>query len=269
MSDCPERKDWPEGSAFDVMFIIDGKPQDIDPNTQWVYNKDGHTHHVSHPIGKPIPVTPEDPTLSFGEPYKDIKSWEEPMEGYILTEFDFRKESVQYKPLLATKLNCQAFGITLLQSEESLPFHFDRMVKTPYTYGVYAGYQSPYLEKKYRRKLLPENATDLEYHAFPHIFSSQDLLPLVTSVARWRKEKREIYLADLWVNPGDCLFIPPKHPSDEYVDMHGNRNSAFACWGNLKKDCLLTETTLANEQRFAEEEPHYHREKHPTVHLHL
>ena len=267
MSNCPASSTWPAGSAFDdVMFIIDGTPQDIDPNTLYVYNKDGHTHHVVDPIGKPISVTPEDPSLSFGQPYKGIDYWEKPMEGYTLIELDFHVESVAYTALWADKLNCQAFGITLLQSGESLPFHFDRMVKTPYTYGVYAGHQSPYIGSARRRQLLTVNATDLEYHAFPHIFSSQDSLPLVISVARWRKEKREIYLADLWVKPGDCLFVPPKTPSDMYVDMHGNRNSAFACWGDDDKNCLLTETTLANEQRFAEEEPHYHEEKHSTVH---
>ena len=90
MSNCPASSTWPAGSAFDdVMFIIDGTPQDIDPNTLYVYNKDGHTHHVVDPIGKPISVTPEDPSLSFGQPYKGIDYWEKPMEGYTLIELDF------------------------------------------------------------------------------------------------------------------------------------------------------------------------------------
>ena len=128
MSNCPASSTWPAGSAFDdVMFIIDGTPQDIDPNTLYVYNKDGHTHHVVDPIGKPISVTPEDPSLSFGQPYKGIDYWEKPMEGYTLIELDFHVESVAYTALWADKLNCQAFGITLLQSGESLPFHCDRM----------------------------------------------------------------------------------------------------------------------------------------------
>ena len=78
------------------------------------------------------------------------------MEGYTLVEFDFKPKtgSVEYEPLWADKLNCQAFGITLLQSGESLPFHFDRMVKTLYTYGVYAGHQSPYIGSARRRQLL-------------------------------------------------------------------------------------------------------------------
>jgi hypothetical protein len=80
--------------------------------------------------------------------------------------------------------------------------------------------------------------------------------------------KREILLADLWVRPGDCLFIPPKTYSKEYVDMHGNRNSAFACWGVDGKSSLLTETTLGDDAVFqaAATKPHYHEEKRPTVH---
>lgn len=94
------------------------------------------------------------------------------------------------------------------------------------------------------------------------------MLPLVISVARWRPAKREILLADLWVKPGHCLFIPPRKYSAEYIDMHGNRNSAFACWGHDEKHSLQTETTLGDEKVFEAEatRPHYHAEKRPTVH---
>jgi hypothetical protein len=120
----------------------------------------------------------------------------------------------------------RAFGITLLHHDESLKLTFDGLVTCDYEYGAFAGYQSPYIGSDRNRQLLTLNATDLEYHAFPHIFCSLDSLPLVTSVARWRSKRREIWLADLWVRPGDCLYIPPKHFKKDYVDMHGNRNSA-------------------------------------------
>ncbi len=259
----------------DVLFILDGTPAPIDPKSRYVYNERGHTHHLLEPKGELIPVTPEDPSLSLGHPYSGITWTEKKMsEGteweYILTEFDFQAGSnpVTYQPMWADTRRCQAFGITLLQSGQSVPFSYSGMVKTPYTYGVYAGHQSPYIGSDRNRELLTVNATDLEYHAFPHIFSSQDMLPLVISVARWRPMKREILLADLWVRPGDCLFIPPKTYSKEYVDMHGNRNSAFACWGVDGKSSLLTETTLGDDAVFKAPatKPHYHEEKRPTVH---
>jgi hypothetical protein len=142
------------------------------------------------------------------------------------------------------------------------------MVSTPYTYGVFAGHQSPYIGSDRNRELLSVNATDLEYHAFPHFFCSQDSLPLVISVARWRAAAREIALADLWVPSGNILYVPPKTFSTNYVDMHGNRNSAYACWGIDGKSSLQTETALGNDKVFSAPatKPHYHEEKRPTVH---
>ena len=69
-----------------------------------------------------------------------------------------------------------------------------------------------------------------------------------------------VVLADLWVQKGDLLFVPPKVYSDEYTDMHGNRNSAFACWGVDGRRVLETRTMLADEAIFTAEEtrPHYH-----------
>jgi hypothetical protein len=261
----------PRPNFNDVLFILDGKEVDIDPNCRYVYNDNGHTEHLLDPKGTLIPVTPEDGSLSQGQLYGGI-TWTEKEIGYTLVEFDFHPPSgtVSYQPIWADTKTCQAFGITLLRPGQCLPFQYSGMVKTPYTYGVYAGYQSPYIGSDRDRELLTINATDLEYHDFPHIFASQDSLPLVISVARWRPKRREILLADLWVNPGDCLFIPPKKYNDvytaEYADMHGNRNSAFACWGLDGKDRLATETTLGNAQVFKEKAPHYHEEKCPTVH---
>jgi hypothetical protein len=65
------------------------------------------------------------------------------------------------------------------------------------------------------------------------------------------------------------LYVPPKKFNQQYVDLHGNRNSARATWGADGKGALLTNTTLGNDQVFAAvpTAPHYHEEKHPTVHL--
>jgi hypothetical protein len=260
--------------CFDsVLFILDGTPIPIPEDCRYVYNDDGHTHHLKDPKGTLIPVAPEDPALSRGQRYSGIDHTEKTMDPgtkweYILTEFDFHADPVVYEPMWADQTTCQAFGITLLQPGQCLPFSEPGMVKSLYTYGVFAGYQSPYLGSDRSRELLSVNATDLEYHAFAHIFSSQDTVPLVISVARWRPAQREIHLADLWVREGDCLYIPPKHYSETYVDMHGNRNSAFACWGLTDKSSLLTETTLGDDEVFAAQatKPHYHEEKRQTVH---
>jgi len=70
------------------------------------------------------------------------------------------------------------------------------------------------------------------------------------------------------VQPGDCLFVPPKVTRSDYIDMHGNRNSAHACFGSADKLSLTTQTILGNDQVFSAyaTKPHYHEEKHPTVH---
>lgn len=267
----------PWNPAFDpVLFIQDGTPVNLDPKLPWMYNNDGQTEQVAQPKGEVVPILPDDPSLSRGRRYTGI-TWKERTinEGtewaYTLTEFDFKTggKPVEYEGMWADRDTCRAFGITYVKSGQCIPFQYDGMIKSQYTYGVFAGYQSPYIEKDKRRQLLTINATDLEYHAFPHIFASQVSLPLVISVARWRPEAKEIWLADLYVNNGDCLFLPPKQYQERYVDMHGNRNSAYACWGLLGLDSLQTETTLGNAAVFdaPATKPHYHAEPCPTVHL--
>jgi hypothetical protein len=109
-------------------------------------------------------------------------------------------------------------------------------------------------------------------------------VPLVISVARWRPYVAEIALADLWVMPGDAIVLPPKlmppppEPGTPYsaawrivCDLHGNRNSAFACWFDDRKASVKTTTILGNAQVFAAEatKPHYHEETKPTRHVPL
>src|SRR6185295_45567 len=255
-----------------VLFIIDGPVAEVPKTTRYLCNQGGYSVYSPTPIGRPIPVTPENPALSRGIPYRGVTFTEKKMNwetewAYLLIEFDFHTEGrpVAYQPLWAhvAQENTQAFGITLVRNGECVSFSYDGMVDGQYTYGVYAGYQSPYIDSKRSRQLLTVNATDLEYHAFPHVFCSFDSVPLVISVARWRPSQKEIWLADLWVRPGDLLFLPPKVYSEQYTDMHGNRNSAFACWGRDDKQWLLTRTTLGNDAVFKAEatRPHYHEEK--------
>lgn len=255
-------------SFFDpVLFAIDGDEVPLDTAASpYLFNYQGHTYNVREPQGTLIELSPERPDVSMGRRYEAIEIGTGP---YDAIEFDFRADPVTYEPLWATKETAQAFGMTLLQSGESIRFVYSELVKAQYTYSVFAGHQSPYLGSSRSRELLSVNATDLEYHGFAHVFQSQDQFPLVISVGRWRQEKQSIWLADLWVRPGDCLVVPPKTFSPQYVDMHNNRNSAFACWGALDKNSLVTETILGNAEAFSDPatKPHYHEEKHPTVHL--
>ncbi len=104
---------------------------------------------------------------------------------------------------------------------------------------------SPYQETGYA--LLSVVCTDLEHHDFPHVFASTDpLVPLVISVGRYWPATGEIRLADLWVPTGHALYIPPKPLllGAPCMDLHNNRNSARACWGNIHKSGIATHTLL-------------------------
>jgi hypothetical protein len=249
-----------------VLFIDETESTNVDTKAfPYFYNDNGKSTHVKDPKGTLIEVV-EDPSLNMGQRY-DIVSCEPKIINpgqyqYTITEFDFGVEKVHYEPLWATKETARAFGVTLVHSGESVKVGYDgKLTSTPYTYGAFAAYESPYIGSDRSRELLTVNATDLEFHAFPHIFCSQDEIPLVTTVARWRPAKKEIHLADLWVRPGDCLYIPAKKFSEEYVDMHGNGNSAHACWAVRDRGSIATNTTLDPGPM-----PTYHEEKHDTVH---
>lgn len=269
-----------------VPFIGDGVESALDPRKfPYLFNDHGLAQPSVQVRGNLIPLSPENPALSLGAKYSGI-SWKDrevPTNtgAYRIKEFDFHAKEVRYEPIWATKATAQAFGMTLLGNGECMRFEYDQLILGQYTYGKWAGHQSPYLGPARQRELLTYNPTDLEYHNFPHAFFSRyGRLPLVISVARWRPASREIYLADLWLRPGDALVLPPKHypdiaPSDaqgenwpDVVDMHGNRNSALACWFKEGEDCLLTETILANSTLMNSKEgkPHYHEEKTPTRH---
>ncbi|MBC3917879.1 hypothetical protein H8L32_10375 [Undibacterium sp. CY18W] len=222
--------------------------------------------------------------MSLGIKYEGISHQTKtiPNDGhpYEITGFNFNTTEVEYETLLASKESVQAFGMTLLHSGECLRFEYEGLIMAQYTYGKWAGYQSPYLGGARRRELLTYNPTDLEFHDFPHVFFSQDERPLVISVARWRPYVQEICLADLWVQPGDAIVLPPKtrptRPDDDLpepekrriiIDLHGNRNSALACWRD-DKPALTTTTILGNANTMQTRAPNYHEETHPTRHGH-
>lgn len=278
--------------VFDpVDFIQDGTPHPLQGSAGFPFlcNDNGWGRQLERPHGQEIGMSPENPLLNPGSKYTRIRHWTrqvEPDQGppYPITQFDFLAAEVHYQPLLATRENAQAFGMTLLKNGECVRFPYDDLVMTDYTYGRWAGYQSPYLGRGRGRELLVINPTDLEYHNFPHVFFSRDTLPLVISVARWRPYVDEITLADLWLPPGDALVLPPKvMPSEPaadvslqdrwrlVLDLHGNRNSAQACRFVGGHPRLETTTILATREVMAapSTKPHYHEEKAATLHVPL
>lgn len=270
-----------------VLFIADGDEQALaDAGAfPYLYNDNGRGVQSDVVQGNLIEMAEDDPALEMGQRYTNI-SWEEkriPTETsfYTIKEFDFHAKEVRYEGLWATARTAQAFGMTLLKNGECVRFPYKDLVRGQYTYGKWAGHQSPYIDIKRRRELLTVNATDLEYHKFAHVFFSQDRLPLVISVARWRPLVHEITLADLWLRPGDALVLPPqsglameesglapRDPRLQVVNLHGNRNSALACWFADDQSVIRTETFLANAEVMAAAatKPHYHEEKAATRH---
>ena len=61
-------------------------------------------------------------------------------------------------------------------------------------------------------------------------------------------------MADLWVPHSSALYIPPKPAMANAVciDLHNNRNSAHACWGDIRPghDQVTTKTLLQKEWVF-------------------
>jgi hypothetical protein len=233
-----------------------------------------------------VTMAGDNPDLTLGTTYRNIKQWPRHIatasgSGYEITEFDFGVADVHYQALPATPENAMAFGATLLRPGQYMPFPYDGLIMAQYTYGRWAGHESPYIGTSLRRELLPWNPTDLEFHDFAHVFLSRGPKPLVISVARWRPYVNEISLADLWVAPGDALVLspklmppapPPDMPAEQrwrlFVDMHNNRNSAQACRVPDGPEALESITVLANEEVMMAPAtcPRYHEEKHPTWH---
>lgn len=202
-------------------------PQGVEPLVPAATNPDravGREHLVSEVIGvKPTP------------PYG------------VETQLGFAADQAAYEPLWVTRDIAAAFGITLVKPGEAvrLSSPVETLSQVEYEYGVFAGHWSPY--QGTANKVLSVVCTDLEHHDFPHVFASTDpVLPLVISVGRYWPRLGRIRLADLWVPRGWALYIPPKPSATDpaCIDLHNNRNSARACWGNIEHDSVTTHTLL-------------------------
>ncbi|MDR0259995.1 MAG: hypothetical protein LBI76_09310 [Comamonas sp.] len=248
---------------FDPPLFIreqDGTPVDTQ-TTPYVCNIKGRPQFTAQiPTGivelQPVPGRPlsDDPALSLGHGYQ-VSSTQttipDPLYGEQ-TKMEFVATEVVYEPLPATREVAAAFGITLIEPGQGLRMQSPIRVldDTPFEYGMFAGHQCPYLPKAERFQLQPTVCTDLEHHDFPHVFSSVDpQLPLVISVGRYWPQRAKIFLADLWVPQGMALYIPPrpKKPDAAHIDLHGNRNSALACWRGGTQKSVQTRTLLPKD----------------------
>ncbi|WP_111894854.1 hypothetical protein [Acinetobacter sp. MB5] len=183
----------------------------------------------------------------------------------IETQLGFAANQVEYEALWATREIAAAFGILLVEQGQAVKISspVETLSQIEYEYGVFAGHWSPY--QGTGNQLLSVVCTDLEHHNFPHVFASTDPdLPLVISVGRYWPKLGKIRLADLWVPQGSALYIPPKLEiaDQDYMDLHNNRNSAHACWGNIHKNSLQTHTLLQADNGYF----YWYWNPTPTVH---
>ena len=243
--------------------------------TPFFLNDRGHPTYLAS-LGSGIHLITESATnakMTMGNGYvvpseisTKITNWGEQ------TELDFEGQHFEFMPLVATKETAAAFGITLVHAGEAIQIHSNQKLLSEihYEYGMMAGHCLPYENATSNlngcKTLTPFVITDLEHHDFPHIFSAtdQDHLPLVISVGRYFPNLGKIYLADLWVNPGDALYIPakPKYLNPEFIDLHNNRNAALACWrGDSNKSTLTTHSLLDTNGHF-----YWYWNRRPTIH---
>lgn len=196
-----------------------------------------------------------DPALAVGNEYvvPKVMAVKPTLPYGIETQLGFAAEEVVYAPMWATRDIAAAFGITLIEPGQAvhLASPVIELQQIEYEYGVFAGHWSPYQETG--NQLLSVVCTDLEHHDFPHVFASTDASkPLVISVGRYWPRLGRIRLADLWVPRGHALYIPPKPALEgaEVIDLHNNRNSAHACWGDIRQNSVRTHTLLQDKGGF-------------------
>jgi hypothetical protein len=264
-----------------ILFIAEVKNSPLDEKLPFLYNNRGVGEQKTEQCGDLIVIEPTDPHRMLGQQYENVTCVPKTINpgkpnAYEIGSFNFHTDEVVYQPLPATRETVRAFGMTLLRDKECVRFPYRGLDMNVYLYGQWAAYQSPYLEPERRLELLPRNPTDLEFHNFAHVFFSHGQLPLVISVARWRPHQRRIWLADLWLEPGDAIVLPPQPTPgligpDTVIDLHGNRNSALACRFHDGVPHLLTTTILGNEavMQNPATRAHYFEEITPTRHLRL
>ncbi len=221
------------------------------------YNDGGSPVYLSQPPAgvTPIEAAATNPALAMGNEYAVAQVLGvKPTPPYgIETQLGFAAAQVDFAPLWATRDVAAAFGITLVEPGQAvrLSSPVTGLHQIEYEYGVFAGHWSPY--QGTGNTLLSVVCTDLEHHDFPHVFASTDpTQPLVISVGRYWPGLGKIRLADLWVPRGSALYIPPKPatPGAECIDLHNNRNSARACWGDIRQGSIVTHTLLQKDGGF-------------------
>ena len=240
------------------LFIQEISETTVDvAQTPCFYNDGGTPTYLRElPVGV-TPLTPAtiDPALAVGNEYlapSVLRQQSTPPYG-IETQLGFAAEQVEFAPLWATREVAAAFGITLVEPGQGirLTSPVATLQNIEYEYGVFAGHWSPYQDTG--NTLLSTVCTDLEHHDFPHVFASTDPhQPLVVTVGRYWPGLSKIRLADLWVPRGSALYIPPMPENSlaECIDLHGNRQSAHACWGNIRQNSVRTHTLLQTEGGF-------------------
>ncbi|OTG63474.1 hypothetical protein [Acinetobacter silvestris] len=261
--------------------LLDREKRKIEINieqTPYFYNDAGRPTYLSTlPKGlSPLKITKRKVIQSKGREYTVSKELGTKINSKygVEIQLEFDGTQFEYEPMWATRKNAVAFGITLVKQGEAIKIesHVATLSQIEYEYGMFAGHWCPYLDlgKKVGegKTLFPFVCTDLEHHDFPHIFASTDQeLPLVVSVARYWPKLGKIYLADLWVPQGQALYIPsrPKVNGQDFIDLHNNRNSARACWGQLDQTTVNTHTLLQTENAYF----YWYWNKHPAIHHQL
>lgn len=225
--------------------------------TPFFYNDGGIPTYVSQLPAGIAPLTPAitNPAMAAGNEYlvADVRGVRPTPPYGIETQLGFAADEVAFAPLWATRDIAAAFGITLVEPGQAvmLSSPVAELEQIEYEYGIFAGHWSPY--QNTGNTLLSVVCTDLEHHNFPHVFASTDpTQPLVISVGRYWPKLGKIRLADLWVPRGSALYIPPKPASGnlECLDLHNNRNSARACWGDIRQNSIVTHTLLQSDNGF-------------------
>lgn len=263
------------GEYFDApVFEIEMGKVSVDIiKTPFFYNDDGQPRYLGElPNGKtPLVPATTDPDVAMGREYvvSEVIDLEKPAADGNQTQLGFIADEVVFEPMWATRDVAAAFGITLVEAGQGVPLTspVQNLSQIEFEYGVFAGHWSPY--QNTGNKLLTVVCTDLEHHNFPHVFASiDDHFPLVISVGRYWPKLCKIRLADLWVPQGSALYIPPKPASAglECLDLHNNRNSARACWGDIEHNSVTTKTLLQTVKPFFF---YWYWNATPTVHTNL
>lgn len=237
--------------------------------TPFFHNDGGTPTYLAEPPDGITPLVPPttNPAVAIGNEYlvAEVLGVKNNAAYGVETQLGFAAAEVAFAPMWATRDIAAAFGITLVEQGQvvMLSSPVVTLDQIEYEYGVFAGHWSPYQDTG--KQLLSVVCTDLEHHNFPHVFASTDpTQPLVVSVGRYWPKLGKICLADLWVPRGQALYIPPKPASSalECIDLHNNRNSARACWGDIHQNSIVTDTLLQDRDGYV----YWYWNALPTVH---